>query len=282
MYESKGEILRVKSVPYIIGEIRNVAKKYPVAFVKFHDDIFGNDAEWLKEFSDRYPKEIGLPFVCYARPNIVSESYAGALKKSGCHCVTLAVECGNERLRNLVLNRSMNDAEILRACEILRRHDIKIYTLNMVGLPGEAEKEMMETVKLNQKIKPTFAETSIFQPYPGTAITEYCKKNGYLDEKIDSFASPYTVSMLNFKPALKLRIEVISRFFSILIDHPQACRLLKPLFLLYRFPSFKIIVNLLYRIYYGYNLHARVYGSKIPFFVRIRGAYLLIKSRNRV
>ncbi len=282
IYEGKGPVLRYKSVGYIIEEINQTSARYPLTFVKFHDDIFGSDNKWLEEFAVRYPKEVGLPFLCYARPNIISEDYARLLKEAGCYSITMAIECGSEKIRNLVLRRNMEDSQIIRAAAILRRHDMKIQTLNMLGLPGETDREIMQTVRLNQKIAPAFADASIFQPYPGTEITRYCKEAGYLDERIDYFESPYVASILNFDTGFKSRIYVIHRLFSMLVDHPRLCMLLKPIFKLSSFFPFRLIINLAHRLYYGQYLHSRIYASSIPFYVRLRGAFLLLFSRNRV
>jgi len=43
MYKGKGKMIRTKGVSYLFEEIKDVAGRYPMEFVKFHDDIFGVD-----------------------------------------------------------------------------------------------------------------------------------------------------------------------------------------------------------------------------------------------
>ena len=50
-----------------------------------------------------------------------------------------------------------------------------------VGLAGEKHEDMITTIKKNQKLNIDFAESSIFQPHPGTEIAKYCAEKGYLE-----------------------------------------------------------------------------------------------------
>ena len=272
--------MRTKSVSYLFEDISIVSKKYPLTFIKFHDDVFGVSTEWLTEFTDRYPKEIGLPFVCYARPKMITEEYCQQLKKAGCYSVIMGVESGNEQLRNVILHRNLSDEQILSAAENLKSVGIRVYTNNMVGLPGETEKEIFETIEINQRARIDFAHASIFQPYPGTNITEYCKRNGFLDGSAKNVEGQFTVSILNFDSDFKAKIYILQKLFTVLVDYPKL-RLLTGL--LYKIEGrwFAFILNFVYRFYYGFYVHKRIYTSQISFKLCIRGAFHLFFSKNR-
>lgn len=279
MYRGKGRIVRTKSVGYLFREIASVREKYPMTFIKFHDDIFGADPGWLEEFSSRYPREIGLPFLCYARPNMISDGYCRLLKKSGCHSVCIAFEAGDPLIRNLVLNRNLSDEQISEACEALHRHGLRIHTLNMLGLPGEGEAEMRRTVEMNRRLRADFADATIFQPYPGTRIAEYCRENGYLDDGRPAALSLFADTQLRLPAALKRRIYVLHRLFPLLVDHPGLDILLP---LIFRLPGLRRALNLLYRLYYGYFLHRRIFASAIPWRVRMSGLRSVLFSKSRI
>ncbi len=278
MYKGKGKILRTKSVSYVLAEIKDIRSKYPLTFVKFHDDIFGADPAWLAEFSDRYPQEIGLPFNCYVRPNMVTEEYSRLLQKSGCYSVCMAIECGNPQLRNTILQRNMSDQQILSACSHLKNFGLKILTLNMIGLPGETEEQIFETVALNQQTGIDYADASIFQPYPGTRITEYCKEHGYLKGDTEEFESQYKASILDIDAESKFRIYALHKLFALLVDYP---RLRSSLPLVYRARWAAPLLHLIYKLYYGFQVHRRIFASAIPFLTRIHGALLVIWAKDR-
>lgn len=279
LYRNKGHVVRAKSVSYLLQEIERVRASYPLTFVKFQDDVLGIQRSWLEEFAAKFPNKIELPFMCYARPNMVTNKYAQLLRKAGCYSVCMAIESGNDAIRRSVLNRRMDDERILEASAYLKEQGIKIYAVNMVGLPGETEANISETIALNQKARVDFADASIFQPYPGTRITEYCKETGLLDKGKESFESQFTTSVLNFPQDRKLRIETIHRLFSIMVDHPWVNRIY-PTIAGVKFA--RPFLNLVYRLYYGVFLHRRIYAGQIPLFLQLRGALSLLFSRNRI
>lgn len=279
MYAGKGNIMRTKSVDYLIREIEDVARNYPIKFIKFHDDIFGLNREWLDEFAHTYPRSIGLPFLCYARPNIISAEYAKQLRRAGCYSASLAIESGNDMIRNLILNRNISEEQILSACAHLKNAGIRIYSLNMVGLPGESEKEIFSTISLNQQAKIDFADATIFQPYPGTKISEYCKANGYLNEHVEKFESQYTSTILNFPDDFKRKVYVLHKLFPMLVDFPkmQSC-----VSLLYKLKLIQPLLNLVYKLYYGFNLNRKIYASRLNFKLKVLGALDLLFSESRI
>jgi len=278
LYRGKGKILRTKSVGYLLDEIRGVAKTYPLTFIRFLDDIFGMDRAWLAEFADRYPTEIGLPFTCYARPNMATEAWCRQVRKAGCYSVYMAIECGNERLRNSGANRGISDEQIEAACRNLQRCGIRIATFNMVGMPGETEAEMLETVDLNHRLGVDLAVGSVCQPYPGTALNEYCKERGYLDESAYRFESPHTQTVLKLPEELKQKIYVVHKLFPMLVDHPRLKGIMRAL---YRADFLNGSLTVLSKVYYGRNIHRRIYDSQIPWGLRLRGALGMLASKSR-
>ena len=91
--------------------------------------------KWLREFLPAYAQEIGIPWWCQVRANLVNEDDGTLLKEGGCVSVSFGVEAGNDRLRNEILNRRMSREQILRASELLRQNGIAFSTNNMLGLP---------------------------------------------------------------------------------------------------------------------------------------------------
>jgi len=279
MYSGKGRVIRVKSVSRLIAEIADIAKNYPLRFVRFHDDVFGSDREWLAEFAERFPKEIAMPFSCYIRANMVTEEYAALLKKAGCYSVCTAIECANEQLRNDVLCRYLSDEQITTACERIKKQGIRIFSFNMLGIPGESEADVFATIDMNRRLGIDFADASIFQPYPGTKAFEYCKEHGYLSKDTNRFENVYSSSILNLPPDFKQRIFILHKLFTFLVDHPRAIPVTHII------PNTKYldkILNFFCRLYYGYFLHRRIYKSVIPLRGRLRGAFAVLLSKSRI
>ena len=278
MYHGKGPVMRTKSVPYLLREISDIAKKFPLRFIRFYDDIFGADPRWLEEFAEQFPKHIGVPFCCNVRPNMVTREYISLLKRAGCYSVYTAIECGDEKFRNEILCRRISDEQIFSACEELRHQGIRIVSLNMIGLPGETEEQMLKTVEINRQARVDLVDFTIFQPYPGTRAHEYCREHGYLksdNARVESFV---TESVLDIDPVFKQRIYAIHKLATILVDHPRLTRLIR---FIPKTTRLNGLLKFIFRLYYAHYLHKRIYASSIPFWLSIRGAFNVLFSRSR-
>jgi radical SAM superfamily enzyme YgiQ (UPF0313 family) len=248
--------------------------------IRFWDDIFGYDKNWLIDFSERFPKEIGLPFVCYTRLDIVTDEYCRLLKNAGCRAVVTAIECGNEQIRNHVLNRNMDDERIISAYRLFKEHGLRTWTYNMIGLPGETEKEIIETIELNQRVDTDLAECYIFQPYPGTTIYRYCLEKRLLDEGFEDFRSQLSPTVLNIDKKMKDTIFVAHKLFSAVVDHPWLMFLLKLFIKIGRFTIVKKVLDLFSRIYWAFHVDRRIYGGVMQFKINL-GVISFLITGNR-
>lgn len=279
LYVGKGRIMRTKSVGYLIREIRSVRERYPLTFVRFHDDVFGYEQDWLAEFADRFPKEVGLPFSCYMHPRMATDDAVRRLKQAGCHAICMAVECGNERIRNEVLNRAVSNEEIVEAARRFREAGLRLFTFNMVGIPGETDEDILDTIRLNRRIGADFADVSVFQPYPGTQAHAYCREHGLLASENGGFDNIYSRSYLNLDPAFKHRIFVWHKWFMTIVARPGLEKWVR------RMPEWRWLdecLHFYYRFQYGYLLHKRIYASCVPLRVQLLGAREVLLSRNRI
>lgn len=77
---------------------------------------------WLEEFAEVYPKEVGLPFFCLTRCNILTEEVLKLLIKAGLHSLTMSIEAGNDYVRNDVIKRHMTRQQILDAFGLFNKH----------------------------------------------------------------------------------------------------------------------------------------------------------------
>jgi len=281
IYEGRGRILCNKPVDYLIGEINSVRDRFPLRFVRFSDDTFGANLPWLREFTAEFPSAIGLPYSCYVRASIVTEEYAELLREGGCHCVNMAIECGNEQFRRNILHRNLSNDQIIAAFERLQRRGIRIMSLNMLGLPNETEEQVWETVQLNQRVKPDHAHVCMFQPYPGTAAHRHCIEQGLLDADDNRFDHLYTGwSRLNFTPEYKQRLFIMHKLFPLLVDHPRTEGLVRWLMKTHRLNG---LLEAFTRLYFGYFAYRNVYyRARIPLWVRLRGGLSVLFSRNRI
>lgn len=191
VYPNQKHYTRFRSPENVIQEIEMELGRRPgIETVRFDDDILALNRSWLKEFSALYESRVGLPYVCNARADLLSEESVELLSSSGCITAAIGIESGNPWLRRNVLGRSMDDDAIHRAFRLCRDYGIKTVSLNMVGFPHETMDMALDTVKMNAKIDPDLAQATTLYPFPGTTIFEICKREGMLrDSTTDTLFS---------------------------------------------------------------------------------------------
>lgn len=220
MYKGKGNVIRHKSVDYFLEEIRQIKSHYPLEGIIFEDDIFIIDVEWLAEFAEKYPKKIGLPYMCYVRPNLINKEIARLLKISGCYSVRVAIECGNEDLRNMVLRRNLRDEQIIKCCQMLNAEGLKIGTINILGLPTETIENMKETLVINRACKPEHVSANLFMVLPGVDLTLFAIQKGLLDKNFATSKSTHHMSEMKYPDDVKAFLYPFKALFPLLVKKP--------------------------------------------------------------
>ena len=157
----------------------------------------------------------------------------------------------------------MTNEEIINACRLLRKYKIKFMTQNIIGIPTETLKETLQTLEMNIACKPTYAWVSIFQPYPGTKMEEFVKKQGLLAENTDKIEKKFfDKSIIKLKD--KKQIEHLQKLFGLTVNYPLIYKtgLLK---LLINIPHIKIIKKIYKQIYKTHRNRAdfKLYGLKL-------------------
>ncbi len=220
MNQGKGKYIRRRSPQNVIEEIKQMSEKYPLKTVRFVDDNFTLNHEWLKELLPLYKKEINLPFTFLGRADELNEEITRLLKKSGCDSVIFGIETADEEMRNKVLKKSLKNKSIINSARLLKKYKIKIGTYNMIGLPGETIDDAINTLKFNVKIKADYVLSSIFQPYPKTELGEYCVENGYVDKdfNVNDISSVFESSTL--KSEYTDQFTNLQKFFNIGVKFP--------------------------------------------------------------
>lgn len=211
-----GSGVRMRSVEKTIEEANQLITEYP--FIKklhFDDDIFGLSIGWLREFAEKFPDEVGVPFSCNIRANLLTDERIALLKKSGCYRLQIGVESGNDFIRNEIMNRNMSRETIVRAFKKAKEAGFETYAFNMIGLPHENAAAVLDTVKLNAEIEPDMFQCSIFYPYPSTRLYSLCRKENMIRRR--QMHSYFRGSILNLQGMSDAQLEVFNRYFEHLV-----------------------------------------------------------------
>jgi anaerobic magnesium-protoporphyrin IX monomethyl ester cyclase len=260
IYRGKGRRFRQRSVDHVLEEVAWVREHHPLEFVVFVDDTFVLSPEWLAEFAENYPRQIGLPFFCNTRANLVAAEQVRLLRAAGCHCVSMGIEAGNDRLRNDLLKRRMSKEQILEAADLIRDGGLQLTTTNMIGLPTSNLEDDFETLELNVQARPSYAHVFIFQPYPRTELGEFTRETGWMVGTFDDIGEvAWDHSVLEFDEEHKRGLVVLQRFFAIAVEWPWLLPIIRRLMTL---PDNRLFW-LLNKLWKGWAIKNRVHPIKL-------------------
>jgi len=259
LYAGLGKVVRRRSVDHVMQELR-LLKGEGCRFIRFMDDVFTVSEEWIHEFSQRYRTEIGLPFSCLVRANMVSPKMVADLKQAGCHRIMMGIEAGNDRLRNEVFKRRMTREHILNAAKIIRGAGINLVTANILAIPGGSLAADWETVDLNLEARPNYSSASLLQALPGTEIHDIADNLDLLHEdnleQLTTGGFGFSTVLRHPNQAEARQVENLHKFFPLLIWFPW----LKPLVRV----LIKLPPNRLYEVMYMVSVNIGTHLIAIP------------------
>ena len=272
---SQSRVFRLRSVDNMIQEVKQVVAEQKNNFVIINDDIFSYvPKKIMREFCDKYKKEINLPFVCQFRAESVKDEMVIMLKEAGMAVAFVGVETGDEDLARGLLERGkITNDDIIRAFEIFNRHGVRTQSLNMVALPVEDPLSAdWKTIDLNIKIKPFSTQWNILIPILGTPLWDYVVENKYIDTESflnsDRLPSGLTATKIKYKnPYIQRQVNNLHKFAGIVVKFP----FLKPLVkILIRFPENKLY-QYIFLSWYGYWKTIGVYDARCSFKLILNG-----------
>lgn len=252
-----------RSVDDVIAEVKAVRARWPLEQAVFIDDLFILYDDWLEEFAEKWPQQVGLPFFANVRANLLVKDprKVELLKKAGCATVSMGIEAANDRIRVELLKRRMTRQDIIDAGQMVRAAGMHITATNILGLPGSSLEDDLDTMRLNAQAGISYAYAFLFQPYPGTELGQYTAANELLSCDLDDIGEvAWDHSILAFTDETDKRTrEHLQRLFAIGVEwswlEPIIRRLLK-------LPHNRLVDGLfwwIHKLHKGYAIYHRVH-----------------------
>jgi len=180
-----GPDVRRRSVSNVMAEIEDCVRRYGIREVHLADDCFTSDRGWTLEFCGELAERdlgINLFFMNGLRADQVDREMLAALKRVGLINVGFGVESGNQS----VLNRARKGLRLSRVVEsfaMAKDLGLTTWAFFMIGLPGEDESTVRDTVRVAKMLDPDFAKFFIFKPYPGSEAYEELSAQGLIFDR---------------------------------------------------------------------------------------------------
>ena len=182
--KSAKSYLRNKSAKRIYEELSSYKKDFGIELIRFQDTNFLTiNRKVLLELAELIKtKPLNLKFYIETRPEGINEKTIGLLKDLGVDGVGMGLELSGEEFRSSKLNRFVDQSKIINAFKLLRDNQIKSSAYNIIGLPDQDEKSVLETIEFNKMLNPNNITVAFYTPYLGTAEQKKSFSKNYFNE----------------------------------------------------------------------------------------------------
>jgi len=179
----KSKHFRRKSIDKVIEEAKYLKEKHDFNMFFFTDDDFlFMGKKRIREFAQKWYKEVDLPYWINTRTEVITELKLDQLQ-ANCIGIGFGVESGSGWLRRNILNRKGHTNEqIVEIFDMIRAWGGIRTTANfMIGFPAERENDIYKTINLARKINADSVDMTFVSPYYGTEIHRVCQRLGYIE-----------------------------------------------------------------------------------------------------
>jgi len=211
--------IRARTPENVVDELAKLVERYGVKHVEFLDDTLILSKERMERICHLIlERNLHIKWSCYARINHVTAELVSLMKKSGCKFIQFGVESGNQEILDRV-QKNITLEQVRIAAKIVRRAGIKLMCFFMIGLPGDTEETVRQTIEFAKELKPNFALFCITTPFPGTNLYEELRKTGQLKEGYiwqniqPHEKTDFYTSTLSSKDLVRLYFKAHHRFY---------------------------------------------------------------------
>ncbi len=170
--------VRLRTAENILAELWSL-KKLGVNNVMMYADLFTVNREQVISICQAMIEEkIDMQWMCNSRVDYVDEEMLSLMGQAGCHMISWGIESGSEEVLKRA-RKGANPAKAEQALRWARQAGIKNFGYFIIGLPGETEETIKQTIAFSKTLPLNVAIFHIAAPYPGTPFFYEVVENGW-------------------------------------------------------------------------------------------------------
>lgn len=174
-----GSKVREWEVGLVLDELSRWRERLGVLEVSFVDDVFTiNPRRTLALCEGMRERSLDLTWFCNARADQVTPEIAEAMARAGCHQVYLGFESGDQRVLDGI-QKGATIAQLEAGARRLADVGIARSVGFVIGLPGDADETIDQTITLARRVRPERVQFTRFTPLPGTPLAKAGDSAGF-------------------------------------------------------------------------------------------------------
>ena len=183
-YTTMGRKFRMRSPKRVVDEIQMLHECHGENYFSFLDDNMNlNKSHILGICSEIGRRGLNIEFETLSglhMPSLDNE-VIDALDRAGCVFVRLAIEHGNDRMRNEIIGKRLDREKIYEVCAAFKnKQNIRTASMFIMGFPEDTCQTLEDTRKMILDLQLDFNQVSNLLPFPGTRVFEQASRDGLL------------------------------------------------------------------------------------------------------
>jgi anaerobic magnesium-protoporphyrin IX monomethyl ester cyclase len=175
---------RARSPESVVSEWRWLVEELGAAEIGVLDDSFNIDRQRALAICDLIIGQ-GLNHVPWImingiRANLADEELLGKMREAGCIRTAFGVESGNQQILDSVIHKQLTLDQVRAAFGAAKAVGMETIGFFIIGLPGETEETMEDTIRFACELDPVVANFSMATPFPGTRMYDQVLERGRL------------------------------------------------------------------------------------------------------
>ena len=212
----QGRKPRHRNPKLIVDELEYWMKNFNVKMFIFRDPVFSINKKHTIEFCNLLiNRNLRIKFIIETHLRILDSDLIDILKKAGLRAVKVGVESYDDNVRKASERFSVSNDQQLEKIRELEKKNIQVSAMYILGFPTDNDETINKTINYSKKLNTTYAQYSVWTPYPGTPVYEEYKEKITVDkyENFDQYQLVYNHRILNKKEIRKFLSKAYSEYY---------------------------------------------------------------------
>jgi radical SAM superfamily enzyme YgiQ (UPF0313 family) len=147
--------------------------------IHMYADLFTVNREQVVGLCNLILQEgLKIRWTCNSRVDYVDQEMLQLMAKAGCWFISWGIESANEQILKSI-HKGYRQEQVGQALQWAKEAGIRNWGYFIIGLPGETEESIRETIEFSKKLPLDLALFHIAAPYPGTPFFFEVVENGW-------------------------------------------------------------------------------------------------------
>ena len=213
----QGKKVRQRNTKNIVDEMEYWNSKFNISMFIFRDPVFSINRKHTIEFCNELIKRnLKIKFMIETHLRILDSELIKILKQAGLKGVKVGVESAVTDVLKQESRFTVTQDEQLKKIRELEELNIQVSAMYIIGFPSDTEETIQNTINYAKHLNTSYAQFSVWTPYPGTPVFEEYKDkiivNNY--ENFNQYELVYNHLKFNQREIKKFLNDAYSKYYS--------------------------------------------------------------------